>query len=337
MRRKWLGFFVLMFCSPILNNAQAVGGNAVYNFINLPYSAKTSALGGINISSLGNDLGLAMYNPSLLTKDMDANIHLSVKPFYADIQQYDLSVVNYIPNKKIVLGWGVHYLDYGNIPMTDMVGNEMGIFHPNDYSVHISAAMNYKQNFTIGSTIKFIQSNYGLYKSNAMAMDIGLRYHSSNALSQVSILVNNMGVQFKSYLTQESLPFNIIAGWSKKLENAPLQFSITAQKLSVWNNTYNDINYTAVEGYKAPATLQNVFNHLVVASEIYIGEKLNIDIGYNFIRRFDLNVQNQQNFLNGFSTGLNLTYNRMQFQYANSFFQKNAYHHFTVVYSLKTK
>ncbi len=337
MKRRWLGFFVFVFCLPVFTNAQAVGGNAVYNFINLPYSAKTSALGGINISTIGNDLGLAMYNPALLSQDMDATIHLSVKPFYANIQQYDFSGVNYLPNKKIILGWGVHYLDYGTIPMTDIAGNEMGSFHPNDYAAQISAAMNYKQNFTIGTTLKFIQSNYGIYKSNGMALDIGLKYHSSNNLSQVSVLVNNMGVQFKSYQTQESLPFNIILGWSKKLENAPFQFSITAQKLSVWNNSYNDITFNNAEGYKSPATMQNLFNHLVVASEIYLGEKFNINVGYNFIRRFDLNVQNQQNFLNGFSTGLNLIYNRMQFQYANSFFQKNAYHHFTVVYSLKNK
>ena len=40
--------------------AQSTAGNAVYQFLKLPYSAKATSLGGLNISSIGNDLGLAM-------------------------------------------------------------------------------------------------------------------------------------------------------------------------------------------------------------------------------------------------------------------------------------
>ena len=337
MIRILLGFFIFAICTPTANYAQAIGGNAIYNFINLPYSAKTTGLGGINISSIGGDLGLAMYNPALLDKEMDGNIQLSVKPFYADIQQYDFSGVNYRPSKKIVLGWGIHYMDYGMIPITDNTGTDMGYSRPNDYAVQMGAAIKYKRNFTIGSNLKFIQSNYGIYKSNGMALDIGVSYTSSNALTQVSVLVKNMGIQFKKYLVQEQLPFDIVIGWSKKLANAPIQFSITAQKLSIWNSAYDDPNFNNVQGYSSAASLQNMFNHLVIGTEVYVGEKFTINTGYNFMRRFDLNVQNQQNFLNGISTGFDLFYNRMQFQYANSFFQKNSYHHFTVVYSLKTK
>ncbi|MFY8165918.1 MAG: hypothetical protein ACOVJ8_04930, partial [Sediminibacterium sp.] len=180
-----------------------------------------------------------------------------------------------------------------------------------------------------------IQSNYGAYKSNGAALDIGLVYTAPNELSSGSILVKNMGVQTKSYLQKEELPFNIIIGWTKKLENAPVQFSITAERMSVWKNLYYDSTFANQEGIARPSNLKNLFNHLVIGGAFFIGDQVELDLGYNFIRRYELNVDNQQNFMNGFSAGFGLSINRTKLQYGNAFFQKNLYHHITLFYSLK--
>jgi len=83
--------------------------------------------------------------------------------------------------------------------------------------------------------------------------------------------------------------------------------------------------------------MQNLFNHLILGAETYIGSQVDLDFGYNFIRRFDLNLQNQQNWFNGFSAGLSVKLPRTKIQYGNAFFQRNLYHHFSVFYSLKNK
>ena len=83
-------FIIALFFSSVHLLAQNAGGNATYNFLTLPYSAKASSLGGMNISSMGKDLGLAMFNPALLDSSMDGNLHLSIRPYYANIQQPDL-------------------------------------------------------------------------------------------------------------------------------------------------------------------------------------------------------------------------------------------------------
>ncbi|MFY8165018.1 MAG: hypothetical protein ACOVJ8_00415, partial [Sediminibacterium sp.] len=110
-----LGFFIAFIFTLVFQYtnalAQTTAGNAVYNFLQLPYSAKATALGGINISNKG-DLGLAMFNPALLESTMDGDLHVSVKPYYASIKQYDFSGANYWKQKNIILGWGVHYMDY---------------------------------------------------------------------------------------------------------------------------------------------------------------------------------------------------------------------------------
>jgi hypothetical protein len=316
-------------------NAQTTAGNAIYNFLSLPHSAKITSLGGVNISSMGNDIGMAMYNPSLLLPTMEKTLTLSVKPYFAGIQQYDLMNVNYWEKKKITWSAGVHYLNYGNINMTDLAGNDIGTMHPADYAVQFSAASDYIKHFSIGASIKFIHSNYGLYKSNGLAMDIGLKYLSENQLNQGSILVNNMGMQFDNGHSQQELPFNIIIGLSRKLENAPIQFSLTADRMSVWKNVYYDPVFALAQGETAPNNLQNLINHLTVAAELYIGQQIDFDLGYNFIRRYDLNLQNQSNGLNGFATGFGIKLERMDFQYGTSFFQQNSYHHFSVSYKIK--
>lgn len=340
-----LGFFIVaqFFCFSNIVAQTTIGNiggresNSVYNFLNLPHSAKASALGGINISRMQPDLGLSMYNPSLLSPSMDSWLHLSVKPYLADIKQYDFNGAKYLERKKIVLGWGVHFMDYGNVAMTDIAGNSMGNFHPSDYNLQVSAATDYIKNIHIGTTLKFIQSNYGIYKSNGLAMDIGLRYQPVSELSQVSVLIKNLGTQLKTYVSKEELPFNLIVGWTKKLENAPFQFSLTAEKLSLWNLAYNDTSFNAQQGYSNPGSLQNLFNHLILAGEVFIGDQVSVNLGYNFMRRFDLNIQGQQNALNGFSTGLALQLSRIEIQYGNAFFQKNMYHHFSLMYNLKNR
>jgi len=316
--------------------AQSTAGNAVYQFLKLPYSAKATSLGGLNISSIGNDLGLAMVQPALLSTNMNGEFQLSVKPYFAGIQQYDLNGANKLKSDWVV-GWGVHYMDYGSIAQTDLLGNEYGTINPNEYAIQVGIAKTYKDYFHFGTQIKFIQSNYGQFRSNGIAMDVGVSYLAPNGLSQWSILLQNVGTQLKFFQVKEELPLNLILGWSKKLANAPLQFSVTAERLSVWNDNYYDIDFYNAEGYQKPGSLQNLFNHLVLGSQWYIGESFEIDLGYHFARRFELNLPNQPNSLNGLSAGFGFPYKRVQFQYGTGFFQKNNYHHFTLQYALQQK
>jgi len=316
--------------------AQTTAGNAVYQFLKMPSTAKATSLGGLNISSIGNDLGLAMTQPALLSTNLDGLLQVSVKPFFADIQQYDLNGANQLKSDWVV-GWGVHYMDYGSIAQTDILGNEFGSINPNEYAIQVGIAKTYRDYFHFGTQIKFIQSNFGQYRSSGIAMDVGVRYLSPNGLSQWSILLQNVGTQLKYFQVKEELPLNLILGWSKKLANAPLQFSVTAERLSVWNDNYYDIDFYNAEGFQKPGSLQNVFNHLIIGSQLYIGQSFEIDFGYHFTRRFELNYPNQPNSLNGISAGFSFPYKRVQFQYGTGFFQRNNYHHFTLQYALRQK
>ena len=109
-------------------------------------------------------------------------------------------------------------------------------------------------------------------------MDIGLTYASPNHLSQASILVKNVGTQLSSSGTKQELPFNLILGWSKKLALAPIQFSVTADRLSVWNRSYFNPQYADAFGINPASSLQNLFNHLTLGTELYIGEQVDLNL-----------------------------------------------------------
>ncbi len=68
--------------------AQTLGGNAVFNFLSQPNTAQLSALGGVNISSIGNDVGMSFQNPSLLRDGMHQQINTSFNSFLAGIRNY---------------------------------------------------------------------------------------------------------------------------------------------------------------------------------------------------------------------------------------------------------
>ena len=56
--------------------------------------------------------------------------------------------------------------------------------------MQLSASRTYLQKWKYGATIKFISSNYGRYRSNGLAIDIGLLYTDSANLFSAENLAN---------------------------------------------------------------------------------------------------------------------------------------------------
>jgi len=76
-----------------------------------------------------------LIKPAFLNKEMHGQLHLSVKPYLASISQYNFNGAHFLKKTNTTIGWGVQYMDYGTIPMTDIAGNQLGSFRPNEYSI----------------------------------------------------------------------------------------------------------------------------------------------------------------------------------------------------------
>lgn len=330
MAQRFFFIFCLFFVGR--SSAQTLGGNAVFHFLQQPNTAQLSALGGVNISTMGKDVGMSFQNPALLRADMQHSLGTSFNSFLAGIRNYSLTSAWHLDQANTNLGAGVNYFDYGILAQTDAAGNVLGNFRPVDYVVQVMASRQYHERFFYGLTLKYMHSGYGQYRSSGLAVDVGLSYYDSSNRLQVSIAIKNMGTQLNTYdgsNRKEELPFDLQAGISKRLENAPFQFSLTAHHLQSLNSYYNDTAFRVSEGevgYQNNTTLQKIFSHLVLSTQIYLSEKLEVMAGYNFQRRQDLNAYNVSSGLNGFTFGAGVLLPKLQIRYATGFYQQNLFH-----------
>ena len=321
----------------ITASSQTIGGSSVFHFLNLPNCPQLTALGGVNISNITSDIAMTYNNPALLRNTMHGELATVFNSMYAGIKNYHATAGYFYEKWQTNFSLGISYLNYGSIPQTDAAGNELGIFRPGDYVVQISASRNYLEKWHYGASLKFITSNYGFYKSNGVAMDAGACYYDSVKQMQVSLVMKNMGFQLRQYegSRPDDLPFDLQVGITKRLEKAPLQFSITAHHLHQFNIRYND---TAFNNENEPGidhskkyTIDKLFRHFVFATQVYITEKVEVTAAYNHLRGKELRIANTTNGLTGISMGIGILFRKIQLRYARAYYQNNtAYNQFGV-------
>ncbi len=315
--------------------AQTIGGNTVFNFLRLPATPQLTALGGINVSQISNDIGLAFNNPALLRKEMHTQMNAVFNSLYSGIRSYNLSLGYYHAKSNTNFLWGLNYLNYGSVQQTDASGNLLGQFRPTDWVMQLSASRTYLEKWNYGVTLKFIHSNYGQYRSTGIAADVGIVYRDSANFFSVSVVAKNMGTQLKKYdgTDPDDLPFDLQAGITKRLENSPFSFSFTAHHLHRFDIRYNDAGFNADNGFEKDSTkkftFDKLFRHFVLSATIYLGDNVEVAAGYNYLRRKELNIEQAGNGLTGFSLGVALLLKKLQVRYARSHYQNNtAYNQF---------
>lgn len=310
--------------------AQTLGGSSVFNFLKLSSTPQLTALGGVNISQTSNDIGLAFNNPALLKPEMHTQMNAVFNDFYGGIKLYHLSLGYHNKKLNTNFSWGLNYFSYGNVQETDAAGNVLGKFRPTDWVMQVSASRSYLQKWNYGGTLKFISSNYGQYRSNGVAMDVGILFYDSSKLFSVSALVKNLGFQLKKYngSSADDLPFDLQIGITKKLEHAPFSFSLTVQRAHQFDIRYDDTTFNNENGFESGSTKKFSFgkliSHFVLASTIYLGGRVEVQAGYNFLRRKELNIGNAGNGLNGFSMGVGAKFGKLQIRYARTYYQSNS-------------
>ncbi|MET0394049.1 MAG: type IX secretion system protein PorQ [Chitinophagaceae bacterium] len=327
--------FILLLLVGSRLQAQTLGGNAVFSFLRLPSTPQLSALGGINVSHPSADIGLAFNNPALLKPSMHTQLNAVFNGFYDGITAYHLSFGYHSPVLNTNFAWGLTYLNYGNVQQTDASGNLLGQLRPSDWVMQVSASRSYLEKWNYGASLKFINSNYGQYRSNGIAVDAGVLYQDTASLFSASLLAKNMGTQLKKYdgTDPDDLPFDLQLGMSKRLANSPFGFSVTAHHLHQFDIRYNDAGFNDANGFAGSSdkkiTFDKLFRHIVLAANIYLGDKVEVIAGYNYLKRQELNIGGSGNGLTGFSMGVSLVLNKLQVRYARSHYQNNtAYNQF---------
>jgi hypothetical protein len=329
--------FVFLWLGVLHTYAQTQGGNPVFSFLKNPATASLAALGGSNVSLIDNNVAAGFSNPSLLRPAHHGQIATSFSSLFAGISQY-CAMAGYSMGGQTV-GLGIQYLNYGSIDQTDAAGAILGVYRPSDFAVQMGISKQYKENFWLGATAKFIHSNYGVYRSSALALDASINYFNEAQGLQAGLVVSNMGTQLNAYAgaVKEELPFEITAGISKKLEEAPLQFSLTLVQLQHFNLLGTDSTFIISESGKNYSGFDKVMSHVVLGAQLRLRDNIHCNLGYNVLRRQSLNGYNITNGLNGLTLGVGVLLNKLHINYATGFYQRNMFHQLSLNFNFVNK
>jgi hypothetical protein len=327
--RILFGFLVLFSFLPAVGalQAQTLGGQSAFAFLRLPSFPLINALGGANTSVITGDPAVAAHNPALLSATHHGQMTASFNALPGGIRQLGWMMTGGIERPGIVLSGGIDMFDYGTSVNTDAAGNILGDFRANDMAVRLSVGGHYLRHWHYGLNIKGAFSRYGIYRSAGLLADAGVNYLDSARGFQAGILFRNMGAQLRTYdLQPEDMPFDIQLGITQRLKYAPLQFSLTAQRLHRFDILYRDTAYLNDNGGRLTGGgfPEKVLRHLVFSVQGFVGERIDLALSYNFLRSGEMAVSGLANGMTGLSLGAGVNFRRLKIRYARSVYRPGA-------------
>ena len=277
-------------------------GSSAFQFLRLPVSARTAAVGGENVSSIADDPALAFQNPALLSYTSDRLLGFGCMTYMQGTTLASASY-NFRPGDRSALAFGGRYLGFGQMTQTDSDGTVQGDFSAKDMALTVVYSYDLSDRWSGGASASLIYSNYDIVWSLAVGVDLGLNYYDPDRKLSFSLLATRLGGQIRTYDgTTESLPASVVAGISKSLAHAPVRLSLTLPDLNHWSATYfygTDLTKTDI-----------LLRHIVVGAEFFPSDNIWLGIGYNHRLHSELSAGSRS--LAGFSLGGGIDVSRIR-------------------------
>ncbi len=322
------GYYIsaLIFILIIDISLAQTGGQHIYQFLNLSPGSRIAALGGMPIAWRATDPGVVFQNPSLMTDKLDGTVCFSHQFYFADIGSGHFSYSDHLKKWNLNVQGGVHYVNYGDIPQTDIYDNTLGQFKPKETDFYLAASKTFQERLIIGANLQYIFSTLGNSSSQGLCINSGISYFNPDKEFGLSLVFKNAGVQLTKYNQErENLPFEIQLGYAKKLKHLPLTYHITFQHLEKWNVKYDDPDLAgdgvlfgeASKDSEFDKFLGNLLRHFVIGAELNFGKKENFSLrlGYNHLRKSDLSLNDYRSF-SGLSWGFGIKIYKFKFDYS---------------------
>lgn len=321
LKKYFFSFFFFSICSI----TGQVGGEEIYQFLNLSTSARQISLGG-EVLTLLDDVNQPMWNPSVINQDIDNKLSVNYTNYLTGINIGSMSFAKFVSRRFGTIHGSIKYINYGSLIGADELGNETGNFNASDIAISVGYAINIPHtNFFIGSNIRFINSSISNFSSTGVSTDFAILYNNPYKPFVITFVARNIGTQIQTFNGEkESLPFYLAIGGSYRLEHVPLKWYGTINNLQRWNISVSNPSdqTTGLDGTitdKSVGFFGNAMRHFVIGAELFPESILNIRLGYNFRRSSELKLQNVRTF-SGFSYGFGIKMNKLKFNYAYSKF-----------------
>lgn len=317
--------YILLICFFASCLHAQIGGQDAYTFLNLPASARQTALGGYLPTVMDEDITLGLSNPASLNAKMHNRISFSHNFHFADVQNGYVSYGRKLSKWDINTHFGIQYINYGDFKYSDLLGNQDGTFSAKETAFILGASKKVAERISVGANIKGVFSNLESYSSTGLVMDLGVNYFKDSSNFVVSFVIKNIGTELTTYTgTRYGAPLDIQIGLSKRLRHLPFRISILAHHLQKGNYRYDDPNTQQqtdifgdpIKENKFANSIDNIFRHVIISGEFLLGknENLRLRAGYNHLRRKELSISTFRS-LAGFSLGIGIKINAFKLDY----------------------
>lgn len=291
----------------------AQNGSTAYNYLNVTSSARIYGLGGVNITAVEDELGVADQNPALLGPEMNNQIQMDYMRYLGESNFTGVKFARAMGERG---AWsaGIRYFGYGTMKGTDEFGNSIGDFSPSDINFNGSVSYDITDRLRGGATVKLLYSSYEAYSALAVATDLGVNYFDPDLDLSLSAVVANLGGQVKRFHNAYNrLPVDLRLGAARMFPGMPVRFSVTAWNLTRWHLPYTvtgDAASTGGEGGKVKDTFSsNLFRHLVFGADFIPSDRFFVALGYNYKTRTDMGTYSRS-LVSGFSLGAGMNLRR---------------------------
>ena len=317
--KLYLIFF--LFCSVSYGQ---IGGQSVYQFLNLVTSPRQAALGGKTITIYDNDVNQANFNPATINAEMDNHLALNYGSYFGEVTYGTASYAYTYDRYLQTFQAGINYVNYGKFEGTDENGNPTSDFTGSEIALSLGYSFTLpKVPIHFGVNAKLISSTLESYNSLGGAFDFGALFIDERNDVNWALVVRNVGTQFTTYSgTKEKLPLEVLIGVSQEVENVPIRWHLTLENLQQWNIAFSNPARAigSIDGGSTPekvSIFNNALRHVVFGVELFPKKSFNVRLGYNFRRGEELRILEQRNF-SGISVGFGLKINKFKFNYSYS-------------------
>lgn len=292
-----------------------IGGKKIFEFLNLPTNARTSALGGVVVSATDNDVNMFLSNPALLDSANDNFISFNHLGFYADTKYNSFA---YTKNFKKwgTIGFGIQHIGYGSFDSYDASGNSIGTFDAGETAITISK--NHQVGpFTFGVNFKYVQSIIDTYKASGLFVDFGGVFRHPEKELVVALNFKSLGFLLSDYTntSNSELPLDVQVGVTFKPQFMPFRFTFTGHNLVRDNIVFFDDNISSPED--KPKQVDKVLRRINIGTELILGKNFNVRVGYNHLIRKELRLQESAKGA-GISFGFMIRIKAFELAYTNT-------------------
>ncbi len=228
-------FLIIIAALSLIGAEYQTTGTTGFVFLNLPVSARSTALGQTGITLPNSGAEAIFINPALMAEPLSKNaLMLSYGNWYVETSHQAAAFVHH--NRFLgSFGISMNYFDFGSMEKTrNFLPEEVSLLQEGDNNVYISdgeyqagalaLGLSYGRqmtaSFKFGTTLKYIRESIDKYNAENLALDLGFMYETGFKSLRVGTFLKNFGLESEYESERFKMPQVLTLGISGELFGA---------------------------------------------------------------------------------------------------------------------